>query len=77
MTIVDVLLHSKLQGGIIRRFRSIPCETADRMFSEQAKLLTDPFVTYYRVTLQDPDRGGYVVRDTDWEVHGIGGCAAQ
>ena len=76
---MDVLLHSLLKEGRIRRFRNVPCDVADRMFDTHKQLLTIPFdprITYYRVTLEDPLRGNYVVRDSDWELHGMGGTPA-
>lgn len=73
---MDVRLYSLLSGGRCRTFKDQPVKVADRMFREHSKLLQDPFVTYYRITLSDPDRGGYVVRDSDLETHGIRGGAA-
>lgn len=72
---MDVLLWSRLKGGTLRRFRNIPCETANQMFVEHKKLMHDPFTTYYRVSLIDPLAGDRVVRDSDWEVFGLGGAA--
>lgn len=72
---MDVLLHSRLSAGRIRRFRNVSCDVADRMFAEHTKLLHDPLTTYYRVSLVDPGRGDYIVKDTDKAVHGIGGGA--
>lgn len=70
---MDVLLHSRLQGGTIRRFRNVSAGTANRMFDAHAKILLDPFASTYRVTLVDTMRGDYAVRDSDWEIHGIRG----
>lgn len=70
---MNVRLWSHLSGGRIREVCNVPCKDADRMFAEHKKLLSNPFVTYYRITLEDPDRGGYVVRDSDLEVFGLGG----
>jgi hypothetical protein len=61
---MDVLLHSKLRSGKIRRFRDVPMDEALRRFEAHRKILGHPLVTYYRVTLEDRLRGGYVVRDT-------------
>lgn len=72
---MEVKLFSRLPGGTVRTFKDVPSKTADRMFDEHKKLMKDPFVTYYRVILSDPQRGGYVVRDSDLEIHGIGGGA--
>jgi hypothetical protein len=61
---MDVLLHGKTEAGRVRRFRDVPYEVANRMFEAHRKILDSPSVTYYRVTLEDPMRGGYIVRDS-------------
>lgn len=72
---MKVKLYSRLSSGDIRTFDGVPTAIADRMFAEHKKIMQNPFVTYYRVTLEDPMRGGYVVRDSDLETYGIGGTA--
>ena len=60
----------------IVRYYGLTSEKADAAFKMWCSVLRTPFGTKRRVTLTDPMRGNYIVRDTDKEVFGLGMEAA-
>lgn len=44
---------------------------AERVYNAHCKILGHSLTTYYRVTIVDPMRGDYIVRDSDIDVLGL------